>query len=259
MCKPRMVRATWDGFFSKKETTEVFEWSTGTMRWCSILLVSHSVHVHSSLPPQFRDEFSFHQFNVCLCVHSYWVSISILEPVWPDNAITTNAHHTVTFSRLSGRYWCSWDWAKKRIFCLFTWPPRVQIFIVTEKKWSPRNQDSLRSADWWFAQRHVSQPYLNRSEVVKSVFCRKQINILVHCAHILSAWNVCRLRQTSCGFPWWLLQTLSHRHNEIFCPDWPWPATATFNGTLYTSRLPEFVQKALCCGTFWSISSWKPS
>ena len=171
MCKPRMVRATWDGFFSKKETTEVFEWSTGTMRWCSILLVSHSVHVHSSLPPQFRDEFSFHQFNVCLCVHSYWVSISILEPVWPDNAITTNAHHTVTFSRLSGRYWCSWDWAKKRIFCLFTWPPRVQIFIVTEKKWSPRNQDSLRSADWWFAQRHVSQPYLNRSEVVKSVFC----------------------------------------------------------------------------------------
>ena len=45
--------------------------------------------------------------------------------------------------------------------------------------------------------------------------------------------------------PWRHLQTLSHRYDVIFFPDWRWPATATVNAILYTSRLPEFVEKAL--------------
>ena len=55
--------------------------------------------------------------------------------------------------------------------------------------------------------------------------------------HKWTSWKICLLGQTCCGFPWKLLQTLSHSHSVIFCADWPWPATATVDVMLYTSRL----------------------
>ena len=86
--------------------------------------------------------------------------------LWP------NTHQTVTFSTWNGQYWWSWAWSQKWIFCSFTWPidhwgesaPRHW------KNRSRRNQDGLRFAGWCFAKRYVSQPYLHRSKVIKSVF-----------------------------------------------------------------------------------------
>ena len=43
----------------------------------------------------------------------------------------------------------------------------------------------------------------------------------------------------------------------IFCPEWLWPASVTFNVILYIFRIPEFVQEALYCEAGWSISAWK--
>jgi len=42
-------------------------------------------------------------FFLSLCVHTYRTFLSIPEAVRPDKAITTNAHQTFNFFRLSGR------------------------------------------------------------------------------------------------------------------------------------------------------------
>ena len=78
----------------------------------------------------------------------------------------------------------------------------------------------------------------------------------MHYAHNWTSRKICLLRQTSCGFPWRLLQT-AHSLNVVFCRDWMWPATATINVIQYTSRFPEFVQDALYCEPGWSVSACK--
>jgi len=69
--------------------------------------------------------------------------------------------------------------------------------------------------------------------------------------------NICFLEQTFRGFPWRLLQTLSHSHDVIFYPDPPWPATAIFKVILCTFRLPEFVQEVLYCDHGWRLQPGK--
>ena len=107
MCRSRIVRTMGDEPVSKKITMEVFEWSIGAMRCCSILLINHSIHVHFSLLPQCRDEFSSHWFNVSLCVHNNQTSVRILEPAWRGNAITTQSAPNSNFLHTNWRYWCS--------------------------------------------------------------------------------------------------------------------------------------------------------
>jgi len=55
---------------------DVFEKSIGPMRYCSILLMNHSIHFHFSILPQCRDEFSAHYFNAsCISVYSQLLNV----------------------------------------------------------------------------------------------------------------------------------------------------------------------------------------
>ena len=149
------------------------------------------------------------------------MSISIFEPVWPDNAIRTQRAPNSNFLHA--------EWAILMLIRLSLSPKvdilfvhvttNVEICLVTEK-WSPRNHDGLRLADWWFTQRHVSQPYLYRSEVVKSVSYTEtgEDPVALWHAHNWIPWTICLLEQMSCRFPWRVLLTLSHSHDVIFCP-----------------------------------------
>jgi len=54
-----------------------------------------------------------------------------------------------------------------------------------------------------------------------------------------------------CGFPSRRqLQTLSHSHDVIFCLDWPWLSTTTFNANNYTSQISLNLSRSCC------IMSW---
>ena len=118
--------------------------------WCSIPLINRSIRVYSSLPSQCRDEF-----------FSYWLYHSMLtrtgRPSAPSNQyglimpLRPDTHQTVIFSTLSGWYWWPLGWTLPRHW----------------KKWSPRNQDCLPFADWWFVQRYGSQAYLHRYDSCK--------------------------------------------------------------------------------------------
>ena len=112
MCRPRVVRITEDELVSTEVTIEVFEWSIGAMRCCSIFLASASVPglMYRSVFTVFR------------------MFINILEPVWSDRAITPQ--------HAPENYFLRTKWAilmltrpslfQKRIQCsyLFTWPIR---------------------------------------------------------------------------------------------------------------------------------------
>jgi len=100
------------------------------------------------------------------------------------------------------------------------WPLRWK-FALTLKKTRPRNHI-------WFAQRHVSLPHLHLSKVVKSVSFTKTAEDpgALYCTHNRNLWKISLLGKTSGGFPWRLLPALSHSHDVIFCPCWPWPGTA---------------------------------
>jgi len=111
-------------------------------------LNNHSIHVHSSLPLQCLHEFSSHHFNVSLCVHSYRTSINMLEPVWPDNVITTQ--------RASNSHFLRTKWAILMLMRLSLRPKahilfvhgttKVKICLVTEKMKSKKSR-CLRFAD----------------------------------------------------------------------------------------------------------------
>jgi len=88
----------------------------------------------------------------------------------PIIPLRPKAHPTGVFSTTrNGRCWCSWGcaWTKMCIFSLLTWPLRWNFALKNMKS---KHEDGLRFDDWWFAQRHVSQPCLHWSEVVRSVF-----------------------------------------------------------------------------------------
>jgi len=91
-------------------------------------------------------------------------------------------------------------WVQKRIFCLLQ--VTTSVFSSSLKKGSPRNQNRLRYANWWFVPTHFSQPYSHRSEVVKFVIVPKQRKILVDHAHNSTHWKICLLGQAFCEFPW---------------------------------------------------------
>ena len=56
----------------------------------------------------------------------------------------------------------------------------------------------------------------------------KQVKILAHYVHNWMPWKMRLSRQTSCGFPWGLLQTSSHSCDVTFCPHVPWPKILQF-------------------------------
>ena len=169
MCRPRVIRITGDKHVSREVTTR---YSSQPLELCGIdpfwdkpqypcpLLTSTSV------PGWFF--FSLLQ-GIALCSQSQ-MFISMLEPVWPDNAITSlrtpNSHFLHTKWAILMLMWL--NLIQKHIFCLFTLTLRWK-FASSLKKWSPRNEDVFRFADWWFAQRKVSHPSSYRIEVVKSV------------------------------------------------------------------------------------------
>ena len=72
-------------------------------------------------------------------------------------------------------------------------------------------------ADWWFPQRHVSQPQICIGWKLYStyVFYTQTGKIMMHYAH---NWN---------PSPWILFRTLSDNHYAIFRIGWPWSATAS--------------------------------
>jgi len=64
------------------------------------------------------------------------------------------------------------------------------------------NQDGLRFVDWWFAQKHVSQPYLDRYEVAKSVpYTETGEDPVVYAhTHNWTSWKICLLGQRFVDF-----------------------------------------------------------
>jgi len=135
------------------------------MRCYSILLIKHVIHVHSSLPPQCRVGFSsYSSMHPFLFTGHPPVSSNQYGPII---LLRPNAQQTITFSTVSERYRCSWGCASfphilyKNALSVCSFPTRWKFASL--KKRSPRNQDDLRFADWWFAQRHVAQPYFHRS------------------------------------------------------------------------------------------------
>ena len=128
---PRVVCMTGGKPFSKKVTVEEFNWSIGTM-WCfSILLINHSIHVHSLL--RFSDVINFlissmyHSGFTLPDVHQHpWTlkQYSLIIPLQP------NAHLKVTFSTLGEWYWCS---ESKSAYSVCSSDQQVEIHRVTEK------------------------------------------------------------------------------------------------------------------------------
>jgi len=114
------------------------------------------------------------------------------------------------------------------------------------------NYDTKRDRD---LVKVLSQPHLHQSEVVNLLHESRWRSWCIVCYTKLL--YIFLVEYISCEFLWRLLQTLSHSHGVIFCPEWPSPAAATCHGILYTSRLPEFVWEVLCWESGSSISAWK--
>ena len=246
MCRPRIVRTMGDEPVSKKITMEVFEWSIGAMRCCSILLINHSIHVHFRFCLSAGMNFLFigsMYRSVFTITRRQSESSNQHDAVMP---LRPNPHQTVTFSTLTGDIDVLSRTPKSHVLML-TWSLGWKV-ASTLKKWSPRDQIFICSLTDGLPK-GTSLNLTCLSPIWKQV----KIWCIVRKLNFLEDIQ----RQTSSGFSWRFLQALSHGHNVIFCPDWTWPATATFNVILYISRLLEFVQEAFYCESSWGVSALK--
>ena len=149
-----------------------------------------------------------------------------------------------------------WDRAQKRILCWFTWPLRWKV-ASSLKKWCTVQE--IRMVFGSLTEgllRGTSLSLLHRSEVVKSVsYTETGENPGALCAFNWSLWKICFLGQTSCGFSWWLLQTLSHSHDVIFCLDWP--AAGHCELYCYSAHFHLSRRRFIVSIFGWSVSIWK--
>ena len=68
-----------------KVLPEVFKSSVRAMRWCSILLEHHSVHINVSLPSHCMNKLSSHHQYVPLCVDGHTIRIIVFRKVRPKD------------------------------------------------------------------------------------------------------------------------------------------------------------------------------
>ena len=166
------------------------------------------------------------------------------------------AHHTVTFSTLSGLSTCSWGWAWAQNRMLFVnLSAKVKVFFITKENQVQKVRMVFNLPTDTLTKCKPLCLICSSLSLQNLYFVQKHVKVLVHYTHNGCPGQISFLRQTSCEFPWGHCQMFYHTVDVGVSPSRPLSSTVTFILILNTSSFPKFIQEAQNSDSGWSISA----